>query len=323
VRNIDPLSVRLFLATLEEGSISKAAARECIVPSAVSKRVGELEALFRVPLLNRSVKGVTPTPAGEALQRHAYMLLQTMDRMHSEMSEYVDGVRGRVKVQASVSSLSSRLPGDIQDFVGVHGGIRIDLEEASTPAIFRAVVEGHADVGIAPEISSLEGLQTYPYRTLSLAMAMPIGHPLAIHKQIDYRDSLEYDQVELSQASGLASLLDNAAQESNRPKRTHIRVISYETICRMVACGMGVGVVPLFFVHSHGSTFGLKFVPLSNTWARPMICVAVRANTPLTPASKAFVEHMKQRGVEERFQHSLFDLMNSQRPEGAGLPSAE
>jgi DNA-binding transcriptional LysR family regulator len=313
LRNIDPFSVRLFLAILEEGSIAKAAARECIVASAVSKRIGELEALFRVPLLERSVKGVTPTPAGEALQHHARMLLQTMERMYGEMSEYVEGVRGRVKVQASVSSLSSRLPGDIQDFVGVHHGIKIELEESSTPVIFRAVVEGNADVGIAPEISSLEGLQTFPYRTLSLAVVMPIGHPLAAHKQIAYVDTLEYEQVELSRSSAMASLLDHAALNFNQPKHTHIRVVSYETICRMVACGMGIGVVPLFFAHSHGQTFGLKFIPLSDSWARPMICIAVREGAQLTPAAKAFVEHMKQRGVEERFQHSLFDVMNLHR----------
>ena len=39
VRDIDPVSIRLFLATLEEGSIARAAARENIVPSAVSKRI--------------------------------------------------------------------------------------------------------------------------------------------------------------------------------------------------------------------------------------------------------------------------------------------
>lgn len=313
MRNIDPFSARLFLAIIEEGSIAKAAARECIVASAVSKRVSELETLFRVPLLERGVKGVTPTPAGEAFQHHARLLLQTMERMHGEMSEYVEGVRGKVKMLATVSSLSSRLPGDIQDFVNAHKRIKIELEEASTPAIFRAVAEGAADVGIAPEIASLEGVQVFPYRPLTLAVVMPAGHPLSTHKQVSYAETLEFDQVELYRGSGMAGLLDSAAQNLNLSKRTYIRVLSYETICRMVASGMGVGVVPLFFAHSHGDTFHLKFVPLTDAWAHPMISIAVRDASALAPATRAFVEYMKKRAMEARVQHSMFDAMTIHR----------
>jgi len=309
MRNIDPFSARLFLAIIEEGSIAKAAARECIVASAVSKRVAELEAMFRVPLLERGVRGVVPTPAGEAFQHHARMLLQAMERMHGEMSEYVEGVRGRLKILTTVSSLSSRLPSDIQDFVMAHKRIKINLEEAATPAIFRAVVDGACDVGIAPEISSLEGLQTFPYRVLQLAVVMPIGHPLSTRKQLAYADTLEFDQVELYRGSGMATLLDNAAQSLNLPKRTYIRVLSYETICRMVASGMGVGVVPLFFAHSHGETFKLRFLPLTDHWAHPMISIAVRGGSELGPAARAFVDHMQQCGVQARLQHSMFDAM--------------
>ena len=86
MRDIDPVSIRLFLATLEEGSIARAAAREAIVPSAVSKRISEMEAELKVPLLDRSVKGVHPTPAGLALAHHARNLLQGMDRMQREMA---------------------------------------------------------------------------------------------------------------------------------------------------------------------------------------------------------------------------------------------
>jgi len=60
MRDIDPVSIRLFLAALEEGSIARAAAREAIVPSAVSKRISEMEAELKVTLLDRSVRACTP-----------------------------------------------------------------------------------------------------------------------------------------------------------------------------------------------------------------------------------------------------------------------
>ena len=92
-RDIDPVSLRLFLAALEEGSLARAAARENIVPSAVSKRMIEMEEAFGVPLLARGVKGVQATPAGQGLAGHARLLLQQMDRMHREMAGFATGVR--------------------------------------------------------------------------------------------------------------------------------------------------------------------------------------------------------------------------------------
>ena len=313
MRDIDPFTIRLFLSVLEEGSIGKAAAREFIVPSAASKRIGELEAMFRMPLLERGAKGVTPTPAGQALQHHARMVLQAMDRLHGEMSEYVDGVRGRIRVMAGVSSLASHLPGDIQEFMRTHERISIDLEENTTPRIFRAVLQGTADVGIAPNIANHEGLQIYPYRSLTLAVVMPDGHPLAKKTQLSYAETLEFEQVELGRSSGLSALLDTAVRDFTRAKRTRIRVHSYETICRMVASGMGIGVVPLFFAQSHGKMFGLHFARLTDAWADPMICIAVRENAPLPSAAKAFVDHLQQRGMDERLQDSLLDVMRKQR----------
>jgi DNA-binding transcriptional LysR family regulator len=253
-----------------------------------------------VPLLERGAKGVTPTPAGEALRHHARILMQVMDRMDGEMSEYCNGIRGRVRVQASFSSLSSYLPGDIKDFVRSHENIKLDLQEDITPAIFRAVKDGTCDVGIAPDIADREGLQIYPYRSLSLAVAVPIGHQLSKYEQIRYVETLDFDQVELNPSSGMAHLLDNVARDHKPAKHTYIRVGSYETICRMVANNMGIGVVPLFFAQSHARAFSLKFLPLSDPWAHPMICIAVRESDTLPSAAMIFVDHLKLRGMQDR-----------------------
>lgn len=314
MRNIDPVSIRLFLAILEEGSISKAAARECVVPSAVSKRIGALEEMFNVALLERTPKGVSPTPAGEALQHHARSLLQVIDRLQGEMSEYVDGVRGHIRVLTSVSSLATRLPGDIQDFMTIHQRIKIDLAEDITPAIFRAVRDGTTDIGIAPDIVSHEGLQVLPYRRFSLALVVPKDHPLAACTQIAYAQTLDYEQVELSRNSGMAELLGFAARGIKQPKRIRVRVSAYDTVCRMVANGMGVGVVPLFFRSQYEQSLGLSFVPLVDAWAKPTICIAVRSLESLPSAAKVFVAYLNQRIAMEQASDALLDSMSPRIP---------
>jgi DNA-binding transcriptional LysR family regulator len=300
MRNIDPVSIQLFLAALEEGSIARAAARENIVPSAVSKRISEMEIIFGVPLLERGIKGVTATPAGAALSQHARLLLQGMERMQREMAAYAGGVRGLIRVTASVTSLSGDLPADIQDFHRSHPQIQIELEEKMTPAIFRSVQEGTSDIGIASEFGSLEGLEIFPYRSYELAAVVPVHHPLAAQPSLSFAELLPYDQIELNRDSGIAAMFDQAARELRQSRRTSARVNSHETICKLVGRGMGVGIVPHYLKEHQERASAIRFIALTEAWSRPRICMAVRNFQALPSAAQAFVAHLRLRAEGEQ-----------------------
>ena len=60
VRRIDLMSLQLFVAVCELGSIGRAAEREFIAASAVSKRLSDLEAATGTTLLYRHSRGVRP-----------------------------------------------------------------------------------------------------------------------------------------------------------------------------------------------------------------------------------------------------------------------
>lgn len=293
MRRIDLTSARLFLAIVEEGSIARAARREHIVPSAISRRLAELEDLFGIALVERSGRGVTPTPAGEALTHHARTVQQAVERMHDEMSEYLKGIRGHIRVRVSASSLSVGLPSQLQAFMQANRRVRLDLEELDTPDVFREVREGRADVGIAPDLVRHEGLQLFPYHRYDLAVAVPQRHPLARHRALRYTQALRYDQVELQRGSALSSLLDNAAEQTSLVKRTRIRVHGFDGVCHMISTGMGIGVIPALLQPSHEQLYGLKFVPLAESWAHPLICIIVRDMETLPGAAKALVDFLR------------------------------
>src|SRR5206468_12976012 len=91
-RYFDPVTLRMFIAVCEERNIARAAERENIVASAISKRVAALEESVGVALLKRGRRGIEPTVAGEALLRQARDILGTMDRLHAELRELGRGV---------------------------------------------------------------------------------------------------------------------------------------------------------------------------------------------------------------------------------------
>lgn len=95
------------------GSIGRAAEREFIAASAVSKRLSDLETAVDTALLYRHSRGVTLTPAGESLLHHARTVLFGLERMQGELSEYADGVRGHVRMHANISAIVQFLPEDL------------------------------------------------------------------------------------------------------------------------------------------------------------------------------------------------------------------
>ena len=104
---LDPISLKLFICVVEEGTIAAAAERSHIAAAAVSKRVSELENVLQAQLLKRSNKGIEPTAAGIALLRLARRALHELDDVFLQMQEYASGLRGQIRLFADISSKAS------------------------------------------------------------------------------------------------------------------------------------------------------------------------------------------------------------------------
>lgn len=146
-RTFDPVTLRLFVAVCEERNIARAAAREALVASAVSKRIAAAEAAVGTPLLVRGRRGIAPTAAGEALLRQAREILGQLERLEAELSSFASGVQGSVRVMASVSALASALPYRRDHLVvAVHAGHPL----ARRRRVRLAETLDHEGVGVAP-----------------------------------------------------------------------------------------------------------------------------------------------------------------------------
>ncbi len=206
-RRIDLTSLQLFVAVCELGSIGKAAEREFIAASAVSKRLSDLEITLDTPLLYRHARGVDLTPAGESLLHHARSVLFSLEKMQGELSEYADGVRGHVRVHANISAIVQFLPEDLGSFVRQHEQVKVDLEEHLSMDVIRAVQEGAADLGICNTAalgpSGPGELQTRPYRHDTLALIVPKTHALSSLAAISFIETLDFDHVGLHATSSI------------------------------------------------------------------------------------------------------------------------
>lgn len=289
----DLVTLKLFLAVAEEGNIARAADREHIAASAVSKRISDLEATLRTPLLTRHSKGVAPTAAGAALARHARSLFGIIDRMQGELSEYAEGLRGRVSLAANTSALLLHLPEELAAFSAAQPGISVALEQMTSARVVQAVVDGVVDLGLhSVHVDLPPGLDSLPYRGDGLVAVVPAGSAPAARETAEFRDLLAWEHIVLRDDSALQALLSQAAREAGTELRMRLTVTSFDAAMRLVEAGLGIAVLPAGCVRPHLGRMGIAAVPLTDPWARRDLVITVRDREALTVPARLLLAQL-------------------------------
>lgn len=298
----DLTTIELFLSAVEQGSIARAAETNAIAASAVSRRISELETHLGTALLFRQTKGVAPTPAGDALARHARSLVALMARMEAEMSEYSDGVRGHVRIVANTSAITQFLPEDLSTFKSDYPDVRIALSEQTSERAVQDVTKGLADIAIFSEAISPLELEIFPYRQDRLVVISPGSHVLSGNKTIRFNDTLDFQHVGLQPGSSLLGQLHSEASKLGRPVSFAVQVTSFDAVRRMVESGLGIAILPDGAVLPKASEGRLNVIPLSDTWARRTLYVGVREVDALTLAARNMLRRLIDSPVQTRIR---------------------
>ena len=296
-RALDLTTLRLFIAVAETGSIGQAAEREFMAASAISKRLSDLELHLGAPLLNRHARGVTLTPAGDALLHHARNVQFGIDKLQAELSEYADGIRGHVRVHASMSAIFEFLPEDLGAFIHRHPEVKIDLQEHLSSEVARAVLEGAADLGICNLSGATRELQTLPYRRDRLVLVAPKRHALCKLPEVAIAQTLDEDHVGLSSGSSIALAVQRAASNAGKSVRLRIQVSGLDAMCRMIHNGLGVGVMPERAFALMQGVGDLSCVPLTDDWAVRDIGLIARDFDSLPVTARTLVAHLRERSA--------------------------
>jgi DNA-binding transcriptional LysR family regulator len=297
--HFDLQSLRVFLLVAQTGSLTKAADKSHMTLSALSKRVAELERTVDCPLFTRLPRGLELTPAGHELVQHARRVLDSVNRMAGQMSDFAVGVRGHVRVWANTSAIIQFLPVDLASFLREQPLIRISLAEEWSEHIIAALVAGETDLGIFADSVPSQGVEKFLYRRDQLVVLVPPGHPLAAIQEVSFDQTLAYDFVGLTQGSSLLQRLTDAAVALEKPMRLLIQVSSFDAICRMVEAGLGIAVLPEGAVRAENLGAGLRAIRLTDPWASRTLWLGVKSEAALLPEARKLLAHLRKQDPTE------------------------
>lgn len=290
--SFDSVTARLILLLAETGSIGRAAEREGIASSAVSRRVSDLEARLGVVLFDRSAHGVRLTNAGEAYAEGCRTVLRSIADLDAIMADFGSGQRGSLRLACTSSALTGRLPELLAKFAAKYPGIEIAIREMSAAKALLALDEGQADIAIVSDNYDFTRFEIRPFEDERVWVLAPPDHALA--SQIEPRKSLPFDAVlphaivGIHHAGSLDRLLSEAAGKAGKELTEALRVESFPALVRMVEAGFGIGFLRSTSLHLLAGT-DLVCAPLAEPWAMRQLLLARRKSSPLSAAMKSFM----------------------------------
>ena len=288
---VDFVTLRLFCAVAQSGSITQGARHCHLALSAASRRLSDFEAAAGAQLLERSARGVVLTAAGRLALQHAARLFQGFELFSNELSEHASGARGHVRLWANMSALVQFLPATLADFMARSPGTRVEVEEQLSGDIARAVQDGLADLGIcAAGVPARPGPDAF--RRDRLVVVALADHALAARDVTDFRRCLAYDFVGLNRGS---SLLDTLARGAGRRPaaapahpgaqlRRHVRDDRRRAGHRRIAAGR---------LRAAAGAVGLTALRLEESWAERQLLIAASAERPLSASAALLLRHLR------------------------------
>jgi len=287
-------TIRLFCNVADCRSFSRAARQHGITQSAASQRVRQLEKRLGVTLIDRSVRPLTLTAAGELFLRESRELVERYDRLARRIGALGDQAEGEVRVGAIYSAGIDLLNRVQEAFQAKMPNVTVSVEYMHHQPIYDAVRGRRCDLGILSYPSDHRGLRVLPLRDELMALVCAPDHPLANRAK-----------VAAAQLDGLSL----AAFEPKLPAARHIRRYlkeagaaltirsvfdNVDTIKSAVAVTDQVAILPRRTVLREVAAGSLAAVTLEPPLVRPMGIVYREPNgmNSLHPVVQAFIDSL-------------------------------
>lgn len=268
--------LRLFLEIAQARSLTAGASAVYITPSAASYRLKNLEQALGTALFERTPRGMEITPAGEAVLLHVRELFEGIERMQGDVSRFISGIKGHVRLIANSSSLNGFVSQTLGRFLAAYPGIDAEVDERQSEDIPAAVLAREADIGIFAGTTNVEGLMIHPYAVDRLVIVAPRDHILAAQKSIRLGAVLDFDLVCMSRSSSNFLFLRDTAAKYGRNLRTRLHAHGFEAVLSLVAAGVGVAMVPSSVVSNRQQSQHLAVIELDEPWALRKLNLVVR-----------------------------------------------
>jgi DNA-binding transcriptional LysR family regulator len=263
---LDAQRLRVLAEVARAGSIASAAQRLAFTPSAVSQQIGKLERDLGCQLLLRHPRGVTLTPAGQALVAHAEAVTGELRAAEQTVAAMLGAQPRRLAVGTFASAGQSLVPGALARFRRQHPDVALSLLDLEPPDGYGLVISGDLDLLITHRYPGMplpdpRGLHRQLLLHDPLRIVLPADHPKARSAQLAVADLTDQEWISGDVGEPNRVSLELAARAAGSRPHIAYETGDYQVTLALIEAGLGISLVPAS-VLGHASRPGIAFRPV-------------------------------------------------------------
>jgi LysR family nitrogen assimilation transcriptional regulator len=239
--------LQAFIQMIDAGSLTRAAQLLGIAQPALSQQVAMMEADFGVQLLVRSRKGVTPTPAGRALYRHAQTILRQLDQAHDEVARSIDELTGTVRIGLPLTAAAILSIPLLRAVHARHPNVSLYLVDGMPGNLLNEfTMNGRIDIGLLPGNISAAHVNVRPLLSERLALVCSAQSALGSSREpIQVRDLDGLPLVLPEETNRVRQVVDAGFASVGIEPNVVSEMNSVYSLCSAAAANLGAAIVPM------------------------------------------------------------------------------
>lgn len=253
--NLSLRQLRAFLSVAEEASMTRAATRLHLTPSALSMLVRGMEEELGFRLFERTTRRLQLTEAGRQLLPTVQQVFDSLEQGISSVQQAQHLKAAQLRVATSPLLASGLVPQVIARFRATHPQVRVQLLDAPVESLATLVREQQVDLAVGTANTDAADLRATRLVADRVMLVCRNDHPLAGRDSLEWRELQDAPLVLLRAGSGLRVLADQALARWRRGGQLPAYEVSHvATALGLVEAGEGVAVLPSYAISRAQST---------------------------------------------------------------------
>jgi DNA-binding transcriptional LysR family regulator len=287
-----------FLAVVEAGSFTGAAAHLYMAQSSLSASIHGLERELGTELFVRARRGAGLTDAGRALLGPARAAIGDAERARDAVAEVAGLRRGTVWVATVPVPRRVDVVETIRSFQNLHPDVRVHVLCDGATDLVELVAAGQVDLAITPLTHSAGPVPRFePLLSTPLVVVCPARHRLSGARDLDVGELVGESIIDFPRGWWVRELFDRMLEERNERREVRLEVNEWWGVLAMVQRGVGISYGPMACLDDAGLG-DLAVVTLADAppWE---VGIATKDEALRGAAGRAFLDAYRRRVLSQ------------------------
>ncbi len=287
-----------FLAVVECGSFTRAAAKLGLAQPTLSQQIGQLEKDLAVPLFDRIGRSFVTTAYGKVLEGRARLILNAVDQTRSELSEIDDLLAGELRLGSIRTLYNGFVVPLCCKFRNLYPELAISIVEHTGDVIEELVCAGDLDIGfsVSPVVSS----EIHEDALIDERLVLIVGknHELAGREQVSVPDIVRYPMAGFSLGMKTRAGIDKLFHEVKLAGSLSVEMDGTEGLLQIVASTNLCAIVPELAVPE--GRHDIEVLRLNHTSAFRTICMIRNSQRFYSRAMSTFSDFVLENTMQSK-----------------------